>query len=180
MRTDWIDTTTSDTAPDADAPQPLDALGGDTRGPAPLSTATAPAPAKIPLPQDLIDCAIARPVPLKLADKHQALIARVDDRIRTRAATILANAFLADRMDDPEAVAKMTSRQLKTASDASRNGKEAPVYLAMAAKLMDSFKRAEAHQVPVSPELHADIKVYVRQELTVNYRTMDLEDKDRE
>lgn len=158
-------------------PPPLATMEGDTPGATPLSTVTGTASAKIPdvdlLPQQAKR--LAAPV---IADKHRDLIARVDDRIRKRASDILACAYMADRTDEPEVWAKMTPRQRKVAVDANKNNREAPVYLAMAAKTLDSYKRAESNRPPVSPELHADIKVYVRQELTVNYRTMDLEDRD--
>lgn len=185
MRTDTVDSTPSDTAPDADAPLPLDAPRGDTGGPPPLSTLTGVPHAKIPESQTLTP-SVGRilgvndrrlPPPTK-ADRHRDLISRVDERIRKRASDILASAYMADRAEDPEALALMTPRQRKVVADANKNNRDAPVYLAMAAKAFDSFMRTEMNKVPVSPELHADIKVYVRNELTVNYRTMELEERE--
>lgn len=176
MRTDCIDVEASDTAPDADAPLPLDAPRGDTGGPPPPSTMTPALHAKIPGTE--VSPRQVKPLaPPTLADRHRDMISRVDERIRKRASDVVANACLADRVLD-EDTTKWTARQRRTAMDARLNNREAPVYLGMAAKLLDSYKRAEATRPPVSPELHADIKVYVRQELTVTYRTMELEDKE--
>lgn len=155
-------------APDDETPTPPTEADGYPRGAAPPSTSTPPPLAKMPKPRALT-----------LADKHQALIARVDDKVRTRATKVMADAMLAAQVDEPGSE-RWSARQRRTAADARLCGKEAPVYLSMAAKVLDSYKRAETNRAPVSPELHADIKVYVRQELTVNYRTMDLEDKEGE
>jgi hypothetical protein len=51
------------------------------------------------------------------------------------------------------------------------------VYLANATKLFDSFKRVEATRPMVAPELHADVKIYVHNENTYNYRKVDLKDE---
>jgi hypothetical protein len=117
------------------------------------------------------------PQNLTLQDKHARLIARVDNRIRTRASRILADTFLAADVDEfsprPEG---WTDRQYRTAMDARKCAKEAPVYLQTAAKILDSFKRSEATRPPANPEIHADVRVYVRQDVTVNYRTVELTD----
>lgn len=168
-----VDAELQPATPDDETPPTPTEADGYPRGATPPSTSTPTLPAKMPA----VGISTQKAKALTLADRHQALIARVDDKVRTRATKVMADAMLAAQVDEPGSE-RWSARQRRTAADARLCGKEAPVYLSMAAKVLDSYKRAETNKAPVSPELHADIKVYVRQELTVNYRTMDLEDKE--
>jgi hypothetical protein len=113
-----------------------------------------------------------------MEERHAAMIRRVDERIRDRASRVLANAYLADSINDGDPMPEgWTPRMYRTALDARKCGKEAPVYLSMAAKTLDSFKRTEAVRPTAPPQLHADVKVYVRGDLNIgaNYKVVDVE-----
>jgi hypothetical protein len=112
-----------------------------------------------------------------MEERHAAMIRRVDERIRDRASRVLANAYLADSINDGDPMPEgWTPRMYRTALDARKCGKEAPVYLSMAAKTLDSFKRTEAVRPTAPPQLHADVKVYVRGDLNIgaNYKVVDV------
>lgn len=151
-------------------PPPTTEVGRGARGTPPLSPGTAVAPANVP-PVSLTQS-------MKLSDKHQQMIGRVDERIRARASRVLANTLRADQVDEfTPRPAGWTDREYRAAMDARKSAKEAPVYIATASKLFDSFKRAEASRPIVAPELHADVKIYVNNSNTYNYRRVDVKDE---
>jgi hypothetical protein len=158
-----------------DSPPPAPSVGGEPGGPPPAFPATAPPHAKMPETQVLPSR--AKPG-MKLADRHQQMIARIDEKIRMRASLNVADQMLAAQVDElsPKPPG-WSDRQYRTAMDARKCGKEAPVYLTTAAKLFDSFKRVEATRPMVAPELHADVKIYVNNQNTYNYRKVDLKDE---
>lgn len=155
-------------------PLPVTVQGGHTGGTPPLSPSTGVLPATMPpagLTQD------AKPT---LEDAHAAMIRRVDARIRDRASRVLANSLLADSIDDGSPIPPgWTERMYRTALDARKCEKEAPMYLKLAQKTLDSFKRVESIRPTVAPQLHADVKVYVRGDLSIanTYKVVDVADE---
>lgn len=111
-------------------------------------------------------------------DKHAAYLRRVDDRIRTRATRIVAESLLAADIDDDAAKPEgWSDREYRVARDARKPMKQEPGYLQRATRILESYKRAES-EVPAVPLLNADVKIYVRQECTYNYRVVDVTDRE--
>jgi hypothetical protein len=157
---------------DAAAPAQLDAAGGMPGGAPPPLTLTGVPHAKMPGTQ-----LSPRQVNLSQADKHAAFIRKVDTKIRDRASKVVADMYLAREVDEfTPRPAGWTDAEYRTAMDARKCGKEAPVYLSLATKTLDSFKRVEAVRPMVAPELHADVKVYVRGDLNIQstYKVVDV------
>jgi hypothetical protein len=104
-----------------------------------------------------------------LQAKRAAALARVDDRIRRRATSIVDSALRApDLAGLPEAALKgnlvpgepappgWTKKQLRVALDATNSMKSAPAYLAMAQRVVESYKKAEADR-PQAPTINAEV-----------------------
>jgi hypothetical protein len=119
-----------------------------------------------------------RPVSHKvtLAERHMAMIARVDGKVRARHSRIVADIALASRVLD-EDTSTWSAAARRVALDARMSSKEAPMYLQISQRVVDSYKRAELGKTLAAPQLNADIKIYVQNENTVHYRTMDLEEE---
>ena len=111
--------------------------------------------------------------------KHSALIAKADSKIRRKATDIVLSALMAPELaeHDPDAVKNAiagtapllpgwTRKRMRIASDAQNSMKSAPAYLAMAQRVVESYKKAEAevHE----PRLNAEI-VQVQVNNTYNY-----------
>jgi len=116
-----------------------------------------------------------------LRAKHQVLIAKADDRIRRRATSIVDSALRApDLADLPEGAASgreapkgWTKRALRIAADATNSMKSAPAYLAMAQRVVESYKKAEADK-PTAPTLNAEIvQVTVNNQYNYPVRVLD-------
>lgn len=99
-----------------------------------------------------------------LQAKRLASLARVDDRIRRRATSIVDSALRAPELADlpegaitgPEAPKGWTKKQLRIAADATNSMKSAPAYLAMAQRVVESYKKAEADR-PAAPTINAEV-----------------------
>jgi hypothetical protein len=104
-----------------------------------------------------------------LRAKHQALIAKADEKIRRKATDIVVAALSAPELAEipPEAVAAAlqagtstvpgwTKKKLRIALDASNSMKSAPAYLAMAQRVVESYKKAEADK-PAAPTINAEV-----------------------
>jgi hypothetical protein len=103
-----------------------------------------------------LEVAGAIPAPVtKTAGRSAALLQRIDDRIRRRATGIVSAALRAPEVG--EAIPGRdgwTKRSIKVAADACESGKNAPVYLSMAQRIVESYKKTDA---PVAPVLNAQL-----------------------
>lgn len=72
--------------------------------------------------------------------------------------------------------ASWSPRRRQTASDARNGKRDAPIYIELAAKMLDSYNRKEASRPPPSPTLNADVRVYIDAP-TYNYRTIVIKDE---
>ena len=127
------------------------------------------------------------PVTPRLIDQHLAVIRKVDERIRRNAQKVVDKAMLAARLDDDglpvdgsEVDAKGKPKgwsgvAYNVARDARKPLKQQPGYLAMAGRILDTYKKAEANEKP-APELNAGV-VYIQQNV-YNYPTRDVTGKD--
>jgi hypothetical protein len=109
---------------------------------------------------------VARAVPAtSLQAKRAASLARVDDRIRRRATSIVDSALRAPELAElPEEQRKVdapppkgwTAKSRRIALDANNSMKSAPAYLAMAQRVVESYKKAEADR-PQAPTINAEV-----------------------
>jgi hypothetical protein len=125
----------------------------------------------------------------KREEKGLARLRRIDDQIRERATRILRHALRAAELNDDGTpveggVDPGTGRPrgwgataYRVAMDARKPLKTAPGYLAMSARVVESYKRAEAAQRP-EPQLGASIQVFVKQDIH-QYEVRDVTDVPR-
>ncbi len=162
-----------------DTPHPL-TVEGHTLGATPLSTSTAPPSGQSTTGEALTPDVKLAPIrqtrEASLAERHMAMIARVDGKVRARHSRIVADIALASRVLDEDTSAWPAAAR-RVAMDARMSSKEAPMYLQISQRVVDSYKRAELGKTMAAPQLNADIKIYVHNENTVHYRTMDLEEE---
>ena len=112
-------------------------------------------------------------------------IARVDHGIRRDTSRILHYSLAA--ADVPETGIKpegWSERKWRVARDARMSRREGPAYLDYAAKVYESFLRAEAlakREGRVAPALNAQISFYVRGDInnTYNYPVIELKDTEK-
>jgi hypothetical protein len=92
-----------------------------------------------------------------LQAKRLAALARVDDRIRTRNARIVADAALGPNFDPagpkPEG---MSERKWRVIKASWANMKAAPTWLTQAYRVTESYKKAEADR-PAAPTINAEV-----------------------
>jgi hypothetical protein len=95
--------------------------------------------------------------PTSLQAKRAASLARVDDRIRTRNANIVADASLGPAFDPagpkPEG---MSERRWRIIKASWANMKAAPTWLTQAYRVTESYKKAEADR-PQAPTINAEV-----------------------
>jgi hypothetical protein len=98
-----------------------------------------------------------RPGGGSLQAKRLASLARVDDRIRTRNARIVADAALGPNFDPagpkPEG---MSERKWRVIKASWANMKAAPTWLTQAYRVTESYKKAEADR-PAAPTINAEV-----------------------
>jgi hypothetical protein len=95
--------------------------------------------------------------------RHLDLVRRVDEKIRVEASRILLDAFAARHVDEgaPKPEGWSDSRY-RTAQRAIKCGREAPAYIAHAARMVESYRRSEAlEDRKPSPTLNCEIVVHV-------------------
>lgn len=103
------------------------------------------------------------------------MLARVDASVRLKATRVIEAVVSADQVDEyTPRPPGWSDRKYRAALDARKCSKEAPAYIGIAEKVLSSFKRSEANRPPASPLLHADVRVYVRGDVTVAYQTLDV------
>jgi len=100
-----------------------------------------------------------------LRAKHQALIAKADEKIRRKATSIVVAALSAPELAELDLEAHRaagtlppgwTKKKLRIASDATNSMKSAPAYLGMAQRVVESYKKAEADR-PAAPTINAEV-----------------------
>jgi len=122
-----------------------------------------------------------------------ALVRKVDERVKRKATRIVEAALAGAELNDDgtpvephrhmgehgrpldDRGKEWSGVRYRVAMDARKPLKQQPGYLAMAQRVLESYKRAEAAKEP-APELGADIRVYLTQNV-FNYPTKDVSDR---
>jgi hypothetical protein len=134
----------------------------------------------VPAGSQALSTGAAGAVP-SLQAKRLAALARVDEKIRRRATSIVDSALRAPELvelpDEPfdhkNPPKGWTAKQWRIAHDATNSMKSAPAYLAMAQRVVESYKKAEADR-PAEPRLHAEIvQVTVNNNYSYPVRVLD-------
>ena len=109
-----------------------------------------------------------------------AQISRIDSRIRRDSSRVVLHTLAAADVPDTGARPEgWSDRKWRTARDGRMSRREGPAYLDHAAKILESFLRAESlakREGRVAPALNAQISFYVRGDInnTYNYPVIEL------
>lgn len=173
-------TTLAKEAPPVPRPRSATPPGGAAVQPAEVGAAVLAAP--VAVAGELVEGG-GSPVPGRRARstgaKHLELVRRVDEKIRVQASEILLHAFAAEQVDEGAAKPEgWSDRKYRTAQRAIKCGREAPAYIAHAARMVESYRRSEAlEDRKPSPTLNCEIVVNVGTTNTYNYPVIKVRDE---
>lgn len=114
------------------------------------------------------------------SERRLEVARRIDERVRLKASRVVEAAMAAAELNDDGTpvglgadAPSQDTKQFRVAMDARKPQRDAPVYLTMARRVLDSYRAVEAAKGP-APKLSAQVNIFVSKDIAQAYPVIDV------